>query len=90
MKLSNNKEFKLKCRQNGEWLELAPVIRGKWLFWEGWVSNFDMRIDDAVCSICGYEHQTVCRTCGSKETAQDVLNKLSNYCANCGAKMTYK
>ena len=61
--------------------------RAKWLFWEGWMSNHDMRIDDAVCSSCGYKHPTVRRTPYSTETEQDVLNKLSRFCPNCGKRM---
>ncbi len=63
------------------------VVHGEWKFWEGWMSNHDMRIEDATCSVCGYKHPTVRRTYGIRETMQDVLNKLSNYCADCGAKM---
>jgi ribosomal protein S27AE len=59
----------------------------KWLFWDGWMSNHDMRIDNATCSNCGYIHFTVRRTPGSKETEQDILNKLSNFCPNCGKPM---
>ena len=70
--------------------DVAPVIHAKWQFWEGWMSNHDMRIDDATCSNCGYKHPIVRRIYGIKETEQEVLNKLSNYCAACGAKMDLK
>lgn len=65
-----------------------PTACGEWEFWEGWVSNHDMRIDDATCSNCGYKHPTIRRTPWSDETALDVVNKLSNFCANCGARMS--
>jgi hypothetical protein len=61
--------------------------RAEWLFWEGWTSNHDMRIDDAVCSSCGYKHPTVRRTPYSLEIEQDVLNKLSRFCPCCGKRM---
>lgn len=63
------------------------VVHGQWKFWEGWMSNHDMRIDDATCSICGYEHPTVRRTYGIRETEQEVLNKLFKFCPNCGTCM---
>ena len=58
---------------------------GKWQFWSGWVGNHDQRIEDAVCSECGYKHATVRRSAG--DTAQDVLNKLSATCPRCHASM---
>ena len=61
--------------------------RAKWQFWEGWMSNHDKRIDDATCSNCGYRHPKVCRTYGSNETEQDVLNKLFKFCPSCGKLM---
>jgi ribosomal protein S27AE len=63
------------------------MAKAKWQFWEGWMSNHDMRIDDATCSNCGYKHYAVRRTPYSNETEQDVLNKLSNFCPNCGKPM---
>jgi ribosomal protein S27AE len=63
------------------------ATKAKWQFWEGWMSNHDMRIDDATCSSCGYIHFTVRRTPGSRETERDILNKLSNFCPNCGKAM---
>lgn len=67
--------------------KLVNQKQARWQFWEGWMSNHDMRIDNAICSNCGYIHFTVRRTPGSKETEQDVLNKLSNFCPNCGKRM---
>ena len=60
---------------------------GKWEFWDGWIGNHDKRIEDATCSKCGYKHHTVRREFQSNETAQDVLNKLSDICPGCGIKM---
>ena len=65
----------------------AEPAKAKWQFWEGWMSNHDMRIDDATCSNCGYKHHTVRRTPYSNESEQDVLNKLGNFCPNCGKPM---
>jgi ribosomal protein S27AE len=64
----------------------------RWEFWEGWIGNHDRRIEDATCSNCGYVHPTVRRTLiGNKfksgETPQDILDKLSDTCPRCGAKM---
>lgn len=49
----------------------------EWKYWDGWEGNCNKRIDDAKCSNCGYEHPTVIKS----------PDNLSNYCANCGAKM---
>ena len=67
--------------------EPVEPAKAKWMFWEGWMSNHDMRIEDATCSACGYKHHTVRRTYGVKETEQEVLNKLGNFCPNCGKPM---
>ena len=63
------------------------AVHGKWEFWEGWIGNHDMRIDDATCSNCGYEHPTIRRARGVLETEQEVLNKLFKFCPACGACM---
>ena len=60
---------------------------GKWKFWPGWIGNYNMRIEDAMCSECGYIHPMVCRKYGTKESPQEVLKKLSKYCPNCGINM---
>lgn len=72
---------------NAKSTEQLESTTARWLFWEGWIGNHDKRIEDATCSACGYKHPTVRRTYGSSETPQDVLNKLSNYCPNCGKPM---
>jgi hypothetical protein len=64
----------------------------KWEFWSGWVGNHDRRIEDATCSNCGYVHPTIRREIVNNkfkpnETTQDILNKLSDTCPGCGAKM---
>jgi hypothetical protein len=66
------------------------VKRGHWLYWEGWCGNHDMRIEDAVCSECGYEHPTVRWEYGDPKgnAAYDtILHKLSGECPKCGALM---
>lgn len=63
---------------------------GYWIHWDGWCSNHDMRIDDAVCSECGYKHPTVRWEQGDPkgEAAYGVvLNKLKDECPNCKAVM---
>ena len=92
-------EFESSC-QNAwyEWLMLPadqdenvdlPKV-GKWVFWDGWVSNHDLRIEDAVCSECGYRHPTVRLEEGYptvEEARAAVLGKLAKECPRCGAKM---
>lgn len=63
---------------------------GRWIYWNGWVSNHDLRIDDAFCSECGYRHPAVRLTEGYptvEEARASVLDKLAKECPNCGAKM---
>lgn len=66
---------------------IKQQLTAEWEVWPGWIGNHDMRIEDATCSNCGYEHPTVRRTYGVKETPQEVLNKLSDTCPKCGAAM---
>lgn len=66
------------------------IRRGRWIFWGGWRGNHDLRIDDATCSECGYEHPTV--RFGENDTKDGdvyatVLNKLSDKCPKCAAVM---
>lgn len=67
------------------------VKRGRWIYWEGWCGNHDMRIEDAVCSECGYKHPVVRWERGDSISKKDayeiVLNKLSDECPLCGALM---
>ena len=76
-------DSKFKVKSTGQ----LESTKAKWLFWEGWMSNHDMRIDNATCSNCGYMHFTVRREPGSRETEQDILRKLGNFCPNCGKRM---
>lgn len=63
---------------------------GSWVYWDGWCSNHDMRIDDAVCSECGYKHPTVRWEQGDpkgEEAYWVILSKLENECPNCKSVM---
>ena len=67
------------------------VKRGRWIYWSGWCGNHDMRIEDAVCSECGYKHPTVrwekYDAINKKDAYEIVLNKLADECPVCGAVM---
>lgn len=63
------------------------VSHGHWIYWEGWIGNHDMRIEDATCSECGYKHPAVRRDINGKRDKEAVLNKLANECPKCGAFM---
>ena len=70
--------------------EEEPVRRGRWVYWSGWRGNHDMRIEDAVCSECGYEHPAVRWEQSDprgKGAYESVLNKLKYECPKCGALM---
>ena len=54
--------------------------KATWLYWIGWQGNHDQRIEDAICSRCGYEHETVYQS----------LDNLSEYCPRCGRIMSTK
>ena len=58
---------------------------GRWIYWDGWCGNHDRRIDDAVCSECGYQHRTVRYENGDWHNFVPV--KLSDECPNCGSIM---
>lgn len=63
---------------------------GHWIYWGGWCGNHDMRIDDAVCSECGYKHPTVRWELGDprgEAGCKVVLKKLKDECPKCGAVM---
>lgn len=67
------------------------VKHGHWIYWDGWCGNHDMRIEDAVCSECGYKHPVVRWERGDSISKKDayeiVLNKLADKCPGCGAEM---
>ena len=57
----------------------------RWIYWDGWRGNTAQRIDDAVCSECGYKHPTVWWVKGDKhDTTPD---KLASVCPNCKSIM---
>lgn len=57
--------------------EEPEELEAHWVYWAGWASNHDRRIDGAVCSYCGYTHRTVYNT----------PNNLADYCPRCKRKM---
>lgn len=78
----------LTCIAEGkEVKQVKPIDCGKWEFWEGSIGNHDMRIEGATCSECGYVHPTVRRTFGSRESFEDVVEKLEVVCPRCNASM---
>ena len=59
--------------------DVAPVRHAHWEYWDGWMSNHDMRIECA-CSACGYKD--VVRGYG-----YDNIKHLPERCHGCWAKM---
>lgn len=59
--------------------DVAPVRHAHWEYWDGWLSNHDMRIECA-CSACGYKD--VVRGYG-----YDNIKHLPERCHGCWAKM---
>lgn len=53
----NGKKAKLKVRQNGEWVQYAPVIHSKW--------NYDGTCDNCKIHILS-NHTRFCPACGAK------------------------
>lgn len=49
----------------------------RWMYWGGWASNHDQRIDDAKCLKCGYKHETV----------YGSTKKLAQRCPRCNRIM---
>lgn len=66
-----------------EKLEQEKPSQATWIYWDGWCGNHDRRIDDATCSVCGYQHPTVRAT----KEEWDTRKFLSDTCPGCGAKM---
>ena len=60
-------------------VDVAPVRHAHWEYWDGWMSNHDMRIECA-CSACGYKD--VVRGYG-----YDNIKHLPERCHGCWAKM---
>lgn len=63
----------------------VSIKHGHWIYWDGWCGNHDRRIDDAVCSECGYKHPTVRYENGDYHNF--VPFKLADKCPVCGAVM---
>ena len=59
--------------------DVAPIRHAHWEYWDGWMSNHDMRIECA-CSACGYKD--VVRGYG-----YDNIKHLPERCHGCWAKM---
>lgn len=51
-----------------------------WLVWGGWAGNHNKRIEDTICSNCGFKHPTVYET----------TRNLYKYCPNCNSEMKIK
>jgi len=52
-------------------------LHGHWVIWEGWRGNHDHRIDNAVCSDCGFVNHSI---------VYDPKD-LFDFCPKCGIKM---
>ena len=59
--------------------DVEPVRHAHWEYWDGWMSNHDMRLECA-CSACGYK--AVVRGYG-----YDNIKHLPERCHGCWAKM---
>ena len=68
-------------RASREWFDNSELKRVEkkavWIYWDGWKGNHDRRIEDAVCSQCGYKHPTV----------YGSLDKLAQICPWCKSQM---
>ena len=51
---------------------------GEWDYWKGWFSNSDLRLEDATCPFCGYEHPVI-------RYDWQAPRKLPKQCPNCNA-----
>ena len=60
-----------------EWFDNSEPKKAIWVYWDGWKSNHDRRIEDAVCSQCGYKHPTV----------YGSLDNLAQICPWCKSQM---
>lgn len=59
--------------------DVEPIRHAHWEYWDGWMSNHDMRIE-CSCSACGYKD--VVRGYG-----YDNIKHLPERCHGCWAKM---
>ena len=64
--------------QNEDCCEEERVKCGRWIYWEGWCGNHDMRIEDAVCSECGYKHPVVRWERGDSISKKDAYEIVLN------------
>ena len=67
-----------------KFMDIIPTneeYEAEWKYWSGWSGNHDKRIDDAICSKCGYKHSTI--RFGNPDMLQD-------YCPSCKSKMKKK
>src|SRR5574343_874061 len=59
IKFEDNADFFKQVEQaSSEWFDNSELKmvekKAVWIYWDGWKSNHDRRIEDAVCSQCGY------------------------------------
>ena len=73
--ISQEDWFKIASRYVLDKQEEVP--EAEWQYWPGWASNHDHRIDDAICSKCGYHHTPV----------YNGPDGLSSHCPCCKSKM---
>ena len=65
--------------ENASIADVEPVRHAHWEYWDGWMSNHNMRLECA-CSACGYKD--VVRGYG-----YDNIKHLPERCHGCWAKM---
>ncbi len=56
---SNPNSVNAQIREKTELNEFQQKEDAKWRVWAGWRGNHDKRIEDAICSNCGYTNPTV-------------------------------
>ena len=55
--------------------DVRPVKRGKW--GNRWICS----------NMCGYEYACSCSVCGNPTYRMSLMEKMPNFCPNCGADM---
>lgn len=55
--------------------DARPVVRGKWV--HRWFCS----------NMSGYEYACSCSVCGEPTYRMSLLDKMPNFCPNCGARM---